>query len=232
MAVLVQGLLSSLSGSSAVSSTRMKRLVPLSMVLLMLVGACARAEPADSGSTAAPVPSSTSTTASTSIGAAEPDPVEEETLAQESLPDLGPAEALRGIDGWLQADVESLEELRGKVVVVQFWTFGCHNCKATIPNLEALYAEHEGADFEIVGIHSPEFDYEKDPDAIAAAAEDLGVTWPIALDTARQSFHSWQGSPAYWPRTYVLDREGHIRFDHIGEGAYEELNQTVAILLG
>ena len=70
------------------------------------------------------------------------------------------------------------------------------------------------------------------PDAIAAAAEDLGVTWPIALDTARQSFRSWQGSPAYWPRTYVLDREGHIRFDHIGEGAYEELNETVAVLLG
>jgi thiol-disulfide isomerase/thioredoxin len=210
----------------------MKRLVPLAMVLLMLVGACARAERADSGSTAAPVPSSTSTTTSTSIGTAEPDPVEEETLAQESLPDLGRAEALRGIDGWLQTDVESLGDLKGKVVVVQFWTFGCHNCKATIPNLEALYAEHEGADFEIVGIHSPEFDYEKDPDAIAAAAEDLGVTWPIALDTARQSFRSWQGSPAYWPRTYVLDREGHIRFDHIGEGAYEELNQTVAILLG
>ena len=95
-----------------------------------------------------------------------------------------------------------------------------------------MYAEHGGVDFEIVGVHSPEFDYEKDPDAIAAASEELGVTWPIALDMFRRSFRSWQGSPAYWPRTYVLDREGHIRFDHIGEGAYEELNETVAALLG
>jgi len=232
-AILVQGLLGSLSGGAAVSSTRMKRLIPFSVLVVMLVGACASAEPAGTESTAALAPSSTSTTTSTStsIGSTEPDPVEEETVAEESLPDLGPADELRGIDGWLQADIESLDDLRGKVVVVQFWTFGCHNCKATLPNLEALYAEHRGTDFEIVGVHSPEFDYEKDPDAIAAAAEDLGVTWPIALDTARQSFRSWQGSPAYWPRTYVLDREGHIRFDHIGEGAYEELNETVAVLL-
>lgn len=147
-------------------------------------------------------------------------------------PDLGPARVLRGIDGWLQTDIESLDELKGKVVVVQFWTFGCHNCKATLPNLQALYEEHRGEDFEIVGVHSPEFDYEKDPAAIARAAEDLGVAWPIALDTQRRSFFFWQGSPAYWPRTYVLDRDGNIRFDRIGEGAYGELNQTVASLLG
>jgi thiol-disulfide isomerase/thioredoxin len=148
------------------------------------------------------------------------------------LEDLGPAPALFGLDGWLQSDIGSLEELRGKVVVVQFWTFGCSNCKATLPNLEALYADHSGDTFEIVGIHSPEFDYEKDPDAISAAAEKLGITWPIALDTRKLNFHGWQGSPAYWPRTYVLDRDGNIRFDHIGEGAYDELDQTVATLLG
>ena len=138
--ILVQGLLSSLSGGAAVSSTRMKRLIPFSVLVVMLVGACASAEPAGTESTAAPAPSSTSTTTSTStsIGSTEPDPVEEETVAEESLPDLGPADELRGIDGWLQADIESLDDLRGKVVVVQFWTFGCHNCKATLPNLEAL----------------------------------------------------------------------------------------------
>lgn len=150
----------------------------------------------------------------------------------EDLPDLGPVPPLEDIDGWLQADITSFEELRGNVVVVQFWTFGCHNCKATLPNLQALYTKHAGDEFEIVGIHSPEFDYEEDPVAIAAAAEDLGVTWPIVLDTRQRTFFAWQGSPAYWPRTYVLDREGNVRFDHIGEGAYEELNDTVADLLG
>jgi thiol-disulfide isomerase/thioredoxin len=150
----------------------------------------------------------------------------------EALPDLGPAPELVDLDGWLQTEISSLDDLKGKVVVVHFWTFGCYNCKNTLPNLEALYDEHADDEFEIVGVHSPEFSYEEDPASISAAAEDLGVTWPIALDTRKKSFFAWQGSPAYWPRTYVLDRDGVIRFDHIGEGAYEELNQTVASLLG
>jgi len=207
---------------AAVSSAVMMRLTLTAVALTMLAAACSSAEPAATAETTVPTTASPSTTVATT----EPEP------AEEPLPDLGPANELVGIDGWLQSDVESLEELRGNVVVVQFWTFGCYNCKATLPNLEALYAEHQGADFEVVGVHSPEFDYEKDPDAITEAAVDLGVTWPIAMDTKRQSFHVWQGSPAYWPRTYVLDQEGRIRFDHIGEGAYEELNAAVATLLG
>lgn len=154
------------------------------------------------------------------------------TSTTEAIEDFGPHADLVEIEGWLQSEVSSLEELRGKVVVVQFWTFGCYNCKNTLPNLRELYARHEGDEFEVVGIHSPEFDYEKDPEAILAAAADLGVTWPIALDTNKQTFRAWQGSPAYWPRTYVLDQEGRIRFDRIGEGAYDELNETVAKLLG
>ncbi len=147
-------------------------------------------------------------------------------------PMLGNALALTDLDGWLQTEVSSLEDLRGQVVIVQFWTFGCHNCKNTIPYLKDIYAEYHDAGLEIVGVHAPEFDYEKDPDSILSAAQDLGVTWPIALDTARRNFRAWQGSPAYWPRTYVLDQEGLIRFDHIGEGAYDELEATVASLLG
>ncbi len=146
-------------------------------------------------------------------------------------PMLGNALPLANLDGWLQTDIASLEDLRGKVVIVQFWTFGCYNCKNTIPHLQEIYAEHRSAGLEIVGVHAPEFAYERDPDAILTAAQELGVTWPIALDTERRDFRAWQGSPAYWPRTYVLDRDGFIRFDHIGEGAYEELEQTVASLL-
>ena len=199
----------------------MRPLVALS-ALALLVGACGSLEPAVGGSETTDIASETVAT--------EPDA--NDTTVEEPLPDLGPVKALRDIDGWLQADISSLEDLRGKVVVVQFWTFGCHNCKATLPNLRALYALHQGPDFEIVGIHSPEFDYEKELDAIAAAADELGVIWPIALDTRKRTFFGWQGGPAYWPRTYVLDREGRIRFDHIGEGAYEELNEAVAYLLG
>ena len=209
------------------------------LALLLVVAACGGVEPAgtepdaadpaiDADVTEAPTDISTDPASETALT----EPGTSDTTVEDPLPDLGPAKPLRDIDGWLQSDIGSLEDLRGRVVVVQFWTFGCHNCKATLPNLRALYAEHQGDDFEIVGIHSPEFDYEKEPEAIVAAADELGVTWPIALDTRKRTFFGWQGGPAYWPRTYVLDREGHIRFDHIGEGAYEELNEAVAYLLG
>jgi thiol-disulfide isomerase/thioredoxin len=225
-AASVHGLFIGLNRDVAVWSALMQRLIPLATVILVLLGACASAEPAASMSTTPPAAEPGTASTSATLVATETEP------PAALLPDLGPAGELVGIEGWLQSDVGSLEDLRGSVVVVQFWTFGCHNCKATLPNLEALYAEHRGADFEIVGVHSPEFDYEKDPAAITEAAARLGVTWPIAMDTRRQSFHVWQGSPAYWPRTYVLDRQGRIRFDHIGEGAYEELNAAVATLLG
>lgn len=146
---------------------------------------------------------------------------------------LRDAPPLEDIDGWLQSDVTSLEELRGSVVVLQFWTYSCSNCKATLPHLQGIYAEYRDHGLEIVGVHAPEFDFEKDPAGIREAADRLGVTWPIALDTDKRNFHSWQEGPtAYWPRTYVIDREGRIRFDHIGEGAYDQLEATVTALLG
>ncbi len=220
-----------------VFSAEMKPLIALA-ALLLVVAACGSKEPANTDSDAIdPVievdvteqgTDATTDGSETAVTEADPD----DTTVEDPLPNLGPVKPLRDLDGWLQSDIDSLEDLRGKVVVVQFWTFGCHNCKATLPNLRALYDRHRGEDFEIVGIHSPEFDYEQEPDAIAAAASELGVTWPIALDTRKRTFFGWQGGPAYWPRTFVLDREGNIRFDHIGEGAYEELNAAVATLLG
>lgn len=154
-----------------------------------------------------------------------------EVATSADLPVLGEAKPLDDLDGWLQSDISSLDELRGRVVVVHFWTFGCVNCRATIPHLRAIYNRYAARGLEIVGVHAPEFTRERDPDAIASAAADLGVIWPIALDTRRSNFRAWQGRPAFWPRTYVLDGEGRIRFDRIGEGAYEELEAAVAALL-
>ncbi len=140
-------------------------------------------------------------------------------------------EPLTDLDGWLQSDITSLDELEGQVVIVQFWTYSCGNCTATIPYLQALYEKYQDDGLEIVGVHSPEFDFEKDPAGVAEAAEELGVTWPIALDTERTNFREWQGRPAYWPRTYVLDERGRVRYNNIGEGAYDQLAETVAWLL-
>lgn len=148
------------------------------------------------------------------------------------LPDRGLHPELIDIDGWLQSDVSSLEELKGQVVAVQFWTFGCSNCKATLPHMQQLYADYRDQGLEIVGIHAPEFSFEAEVDNITAAAADLGVTWPIVLDTQKRTFHLWQEGPrAHWPRIYLLDRNGHIRYDHIGEGKYAEIDAAVQALL-
>ena len=173
---------------------------------------------AATSTSAATVPTTTTTAAPATTVAAPP------VLREDTPP-------LVDIDGWLASDVTSLEELRGSVVVVEFWTFGCYNCKNRIPYTQDLYALYKDQGLEIVGIHSPEFGYERDVANIEQAMVDLGVTWPVVLDTDRRTFREWQGRPAYWPRTYVLDRQGRVRFDHIGEGAYEELFQVVDYLL-
>lgn len=152
--------------------------------------------------------------------------------APPDLPDRGLHPDLVDIDQWLQTDITSLEELEGQVVAVQFWTFDCSNWLATLDHMQQLYANHHDQGFEIVGVHSPEFDYEADVDNVVAAADRLGVTWPIAIDTNKRTFHAWQeGSTAYWPRIYLLDRSGHIRYDHIGEGHYDEIDAAVRALL-
>jgi len=148
------------------------------------------------------------------------------------LPDRGLHPELREIDGWLHSDVTSLEELRGQVVAVQFWTFGCRNCRATLPHMQALYRNYSNSGLEIVGVHAPEFDHEAEIANIEEAADELGVTWPIALDPTKRTFHSWQEGPTgHWPRIYLLDRDGHIRYDHIGEGRYDEIDAAVRALL-
>ncbi len=145
---------------------------------------------------------------------------------------FGPRMDLVEIDGWLNTDATSIDDFNGQVVLVEMWTFGCFNCKARIPFNQSYYEEFADENFEIVGVHAPEFDYEADVANIIEAAERLGVNWPIALDTNKKNFRSWQpGSTNFWPRTYVIDQNGDIRYDHIGEGKYEELRETIRFLI-
>ncbi|NNC42992.1 MAG: redoxin domain-containing protein [Acidimicrobiia bacterium] len=154
-----------------------------------------------------------------------------DSLQVEAPPVLRAAPDLVDLDGWLQTDAASFSDFDAPVKIVQFWTFGCYNCKNTIPYLQDIYATYRDDGLEIIGVHAPEFAYEADPANIASAAVDLGVTWPIALDTDKVNFRSWQSPRRFWPRTYVIDADGNIRFDRIGEGAYDELEATVAYLL-
>ena len=158
------------------------------------------------------------------------------TVPPEPIEVLGMADTLTDLDGWLNTDATSLEEIRAanKLTVVQFWTFGCRNCKNTLEALSQLYADFRDRGVEIVGVHSPEFSYEADVNNIIEAAADLGVVWPIALDTDKRNFHRWQpGNIGYWPRVYVIDGDNQIRFDRTGDGraTYEKLYETVEQLL-
>ena len=181
----------------------------------------AEAETATTGAVAAEV--ATSTVVATTVPA---EPIEV----------LGTADTLTNLDGWLNTDATSLEQIRAanELTVVQFWTFGCRNCKNTLDALGRLYTDFRGEGVEIVGVHSPEFSYEADVDNIIEAAADLGVIWPIALDTDKRNFHRWQeGNIGYWPRVYVIDGDNQIRFDRKGDGraTYEQLYDTVERLL-
>lgn len=154
------------------------------------------------------------------------------TAAPIELENLGQRLDLVNLDGWLNTEISELDELDGKVVVLEMWTFGCFNCQNRIPHTQELYARTSRDDLEIVGVHAPEFDFEREIPAIVDATERFGVTWPVAIDTEKENFRAWQeGGRRFWPRTYVIDQNGDVRFNHIGEGAYDELDDVVDFLI-
>jgi cytochrome c biogenesis protein CcdA/thiol-disulfide isomerase/thioredoxin len=146
-----------------------------------------------------------------------------------ALEDMGPAPELVGLTGWINSEPLTMEQLRGKVVIIDFWTFGCYNCRNTRPYVRALYDKYKDQGLEIIGVHAPEFAYEKVPANVRAAAKEQGVTWPVALD---ENFKTWGAyKNRYWPAFYFIDAQGHIRHEHFGEGNYEYNEKVVQQLL-
>lgn len=143
------------------------------------------------------------------------------------LADLGVAPTLDTHEGWLGGRPARTD---ATVTITQFWTFGCVNCRNTVPYLRALYERYAEDGLEIVGVHYPEFDFERDPVAVAEAAADQGVSWPVLFDNDGANWRNFGNR--FWPRWYVIDTAGHIRFDHIGEGGYRETEDAVRRLLG
>ncbi|MBI4021655.1 MAG: thioredoxin family protein [Candidatus Aenigmarchaeota archaeon] len=151
-------------------------------------------------------------------------------VATGDLPSYGPAPELAGIAGWINAEPFTLEELRGKVVLIDFWTYSCINCIRTLPYLVAWDAAYRDQGLVIVGVHAPEFAFEHDYENVQAAVEKYGITYPVVLDNDFATWRAYRNS--YWPRKYLIDREGNIRYDHIGEGAYQETEAVIQQLLG
>src|SRR5918911_1771989 len=123
----------------------------------------------------------------------------------------------------------TLSSLKGKVVLVDFWTYSCINCIRTIPYLNDWNQKYADKGLVIVGVHSPEFEFEKNYDNVKAAVQRLGITYPVVLDSDHGTWNAYGNQ--YWPRHYLIDAQGYIRDNHIGEGGYEQTEKTIQSLL-
>ena len=146
-----------------------------------------------------------------------------------SLSDNGPAPALEAT-GWINTPPLTASDLRGKVVLYDIWTYSCINCVRTFPHIRAWYDRYRGDGLVVVGVHSPEFDFEKVHSNVEAAVKHLDVTWPVALDDNMKIWNEFQN--LYWPADYVADRAGHLRYFHPGEGDYANTENVLRALLG
>ena len=140
-----------------------------------------------------------------------------------------PAPEFVGISNWLNSEALTLKELRGKVVLIDFWTYTCINCIRTLPHTTALYEKYKDQGFVIVGVHTPEFVFEQKTENVEEAIKRYNITYPVAQDN---DYATWQAyNNRYWPAVYLIDAEGNIRYTHFGEGDYEETEEAVQTLL-
>jgi thiol-disulfide isomerase/thioredoxin len=150
-------------------------------------------------------------------------------LPSGSLPDLGPAPELKNRT-WLNTDGPlHLADLRGKVVGVEMWTFDCINCQHVMPYLKDWYARYKDQGFVLIGNHFPEFSYEADLANLKKAVAEDGIAYPVAQDNDGGTWDAYNNM--YWPSLYLIDKRGRIRYVHIGEGAYDEIESNIKSLL-
>jgi thiol-disulfide isomerase/thioredoxin len=136
---------------------------------------------------------------------------------------------LDGATLWLNSPPLTREQLRGKVVVIDFWTYSCINCIRSIPYVRAWYDRYKDDGLVVIGVHAPEFAFEKNPDNVRKAIEDLGITYPVALDNNYAIWRAFENR--YWPAHYFIDAKGRIRYHHFGEGNYAESETVIRKLL-
>ncbi len=147
------------------------------------------------------------------------------------LPVYGDAPEIAGISTWYNdaGTPHTLAGLRGRVVLIDFWTYSCVNCIRTLPHLRELDKTYRSKGLTIVGVHTPEFAFEKDPGNVGKAIKDLNVTWPVALDPNYGTWNAWGNR--YWPAEYLIDRDGKVRAYKFGEGNYDKTEDEVRALL-
>ena len=145
------------------------------------------------------------------------------------LADEGPMPELSGAVGWLNSPPLTTKSLRGKVVVIDFWTYSCINCLRALPYVEGWSAKYKDAGLVVIGVHTPEFAFEKERSNVEKAVRDLHITYPVAIDSDYKIWEAFNNQ--YWPAHYFIDGKGRIRAHHFGEGNYAESERVIQELL-
>ncbi|MFC3908079.1 cytochrome c biogenesis protein DipZ [Legionella dresdenensis] len=140
-----------------------------------------------------------------------------------------PAPEISGISNWINSPPLTIEKLKGKVVLVDFWTYSCINCIRTLPYIKSWYQKYKDNGLVVIGVHSPEFVFEQDLDNVKQAVKKFGITYPVALDN---QFATWRNyTNHYWPAHYLIDRNGQVVYIHFGEGEYDITENNIRYLL-
>jgi thiol-disulfide isomerase/thioredoxin len=141
-----------------------------------------------------------------------------------------PAPGFTGATRWYNSSPLTIEALHGKVVLVEFWTRECINCLNVLPHTKALYEKYAKDGLVVVGVHTPEYDEERDPVQLQSAIRQLQITWPVAMDNDSRIWNAYGNR--FWPAIYLIDQNGHVVYSHIGEGNYGDTEARVRQLLG
>ena len=139
------------------------------------------------------------------------------------------APELAGTQEWINSEPLAMQELRGKVVLIDFWTYSCINCIRTLPFLQTWHERYADEGLVILGVHTPEFEFEKVYENVVQATKDMGVAWPVVQDNDYRVWRSY--SNRFWPAKYLIDKNGVIQYRHFGEGRYAETEQEIRRLL-
>ncbi len=148
----------------------------------------------------------------------------------DGLPDYGVAPPLHADGAWINSKPLTLASLRGKVVLVDFWTYSCINCLRTLPHLKSWYATYHKDGLVIVGVHTPEFAFEHVTSNVRSAVKRLGIAYPVVQDNRYKTWDNYANQ--YWPAEYLIDKQGHVRHTHFGEGEYGRTESLIRKLLG
>jgi thiol-disulfide isomerase/thioredoxin len=147
-----------------------------------------------------------------------------------SLARLGEMPELSGGTAWLNSPPLTRASLKGKVVLIDFWTFGCYNCRNALPYVRGYYSKYKDRGFLVIGVHTPEFPYEKDRKNVERALAELGIDYPVVMDNGYRIWSAFRNQ--YWPAAYYVDAKGEVRYHHFGEGRCEEQERVIEELLG